>query len=386
MREVVRLLSDLVAFPVLGGDPNLAIVDYIESYLSGFGVSCTRVYDAGRTKACLHARIGPPVDGGVILSGHTDVVPVEGQDWATDPFELVEREGKLYGRGACDMKGYLACVLAAVPTFVKTALEKPIYLAFSYDEEVGCVSGQLLPEAIRDHYAETPAHCIVGEPSNLRPVIGHKGIMVYEVTVRGSAGHSSRIRTEVSAIHEAARLIGWLEEKMDALVAAGALDDRFDPPHSSLHVGVLRGGTAHNIVADSCWFTVDVRCLPGDDLAEIERDFRAYAKTVEAPMQLRFPRASITIGEYHPNVPPLITDADAPVVRLIQALTGVDELQTVAYASEGGQFSAAGFATVICGPGDIAQAHRANEYVEVSQLERGVKVLEGLSRVFGKSE
>ncbi len=380
MSNVVSLLRDLVAFPVIGGAPNLAIVDYIEDYLGGFGVSCQRVYDETGTKACLHARIGPAVDGGVILSGHTDVVPVEGQTWTSDPFALVERDGRLYGRGACDMKGYLACVLAAVPTFVKTDLTKPIYLAFSYDEEVGCVSGQRLAEAIRDHYAETPTWCIVGEPSHVEPVVGHKGIMVYEVTVRGSAGHSSRVRTEVSAVHEASRIVGWLEGKMDALVAAGHLDDRFDPPHTSLHVGMIRGGTAHNIVADSCWFTVDIRCLPSDDLAAIEADFRAFAKTQAAQMQTRFAGASITIEEYHPNVPPLITEESSEAVARIRELTGVQGLRTVAYASEGGQFSAAGFETVICGPGDIAQAHRADEFVEIAQLHRGVEVLLKLAK------
>ncbi len=380
MSNARTILADLVAFPVIGGDPNLVIVDYIEDYLSGFGVSCTRVYDATGAKACLHARIGPAVDGGVILSGHTDVVPVEGQTWTTDPFVLVERGGRLYGRGACDMKGFLACVLAAVPTFVKTELDKPIYLAFSYDEEVGCVSGQLLAEAIRDHYTERPSCCIVGEPSNMEPVVGHKGIMVYKVTVRGSAGHSSRIRTEVSAVHEASRLILWLEGKMDSLLAAGHLDARFEPPHTSLHVGVVRGGTAHNIVADQCWFTVDVRCLPSDDLAAIEVDFRAFAKTQEAVMKQRFPGASITIEEYHPNVPPLITEETSEAVALIRRLTGVRALRTVAYASEGGQFSAVGFETVICGPGDIAQAHRADEFVEISQLERGLEVLLNLAK------
>ncbi len=271
-------------------------------------------------------------------------------------------------------------MLAAVPTFVKTDLAKPIYLAFSYDEEVGCISGRLLAEAIRDHYPENPGACIVGEPSRMEPVTGHKGIMVYKVTVRGSAGHSSRIRTEVSAVHEASRIVLWIEGKMDELVAEGFSDERFDPPHTSLHVGMIRGGTAHNIVADSCWFTLDVRCLPSDDLAAIEADFRAFAKTQEAAMQRRFAGASITIEEYHPNVPPLITEESSEAVALIRAITGVEALRTVAYASEGGQFSAAGFDTVICGPGDIAQAHRADEFVEIAQLHRCVEVLEKLAR------
>lgn len=379
MKDARRLLSDLVAFPVLGGEPNLAIVDYLEDYLRGFGVSPTRVYDETGEKACLHARIGPPVDGGTILSGHTDVVPVEGQTWTTDPFTLTERDGRLYGRGACDMKGYLACVLAAVPTLVKTTLDRPVYLAFSYDEEVGCVSGQLLAEAIRDHYRETPAACIVGEPSMLRPVVGHKGIAVYEVVVRGSAGHSSRIRTEVSAVHEAARLILYLEACMERYAEEGPLDERFEPPHTSLHVGQIRGGTAHNIVADEARFTVDVRNLPGHDVDDILSRFAAFAKTREQELRKRFAGAEIAIAPYHPLVPPLSTPEDSPAVSLVRRLSGVDEVGTVAYASEGGQFSGAGFATVICGPGDIAQAHRADEFVSVAQLQAGVRMLERLA-------
>ena len=374
------LLRDLVAFPVFGGDPNLGIVDYLEDHLRRFGVRPTRLYDDTGEKACLHARIGPPVDGGTILSGHTDVVPVEGQAWTTDPFALVERDGRLYGRGACDMKGFLACVLAAVPTLSAARLTKPVYLAFSYDEEVGCVSGRLLAEAIRDGYEERPAVCIVGEPSLLRPVVGHKGIAVYEVTVRGSAGHSSRIRTEVSAVHEAARLVGWLEALMARYAEAGPHDARFEPPYTTLHVGQIRGGSAHNIVADECRFTVDVRNLPGHTVAEILGAFRAYAKTEERRLRERFAGASIAIATFHPTVPALSTPEDSPAVALARELSGVSEVRTVAYASEGGQFSDAGFATVICGPGDIAQAHRADEYIAVEQLDRGVAMLKRLAR------
>ena len=332
-------------------------------------------------KACLHARIGPAVDGGVILSGHTDVVPTEGQAWSSDPFALTERDGRLYGRGACDMKGFLACALAAVPALRAAELARPVYLAFSYDEEVGCVSGQLLAEAIRDHYRERPRYCIVGEPSMLQPVVGHKGIAVLKVTVRGSAGHSSRIRTEVSAVHEAARLVLWLEDYMHGLVSGGRLDERFDPPHTSLHVGQLHGGTAHNIVADEAWFTVDIRNVPRDEQGAVVADFEAYAKTHEARLRQRFPRASIVVEPYHPSVPPLDTPADSPALDFIARLTGRTDTTAVSYAAEAGQFSNAGFATVICGPGDIAQAHRADEFISVEQLAAGQAMIERLPKV-----
>lgn len=330
-------------------------------------------------KACLHARIGPPVDGGVILSGHTDVVPVEGQAWTSDPFALTERAGRLYGRGACDMKGFLACVLAAVPKLVEADLARPVYLAFSYDEEIGCVSGQLLAEAIRDHYDERPATCIVGEPSMLQPVVGHKGIAVYKVTVRGSAGHSSRIRTEVSAVHEAARLVNWCEDYMDALIAAGHLDERFDPPHTSVHVGQLHGGTAHNIVAEEAWFTVDIRNIPGDRQADVVEALRAAAETQESAMRERFAGASIAVAPYHPSVPPLDTPAGSPAIDFITGLTGRTDTTAVSYAAEAGQFANAGFATVICGPGDIAQAHRADEFISMEQLALGTEMIERLA-------
>jgi len=380
-----QLLADLVAFPILGGQANLELIGYLEAYLNALGVDTNRVPDpAGADKACLHARIGPAVDGGVILSGHTDVVPVEGQTWTSDPFKLTEHDSRLYGRGACDMKGFLACVLAAIPSFLAADLQRPIYLAFSFDEEIGCVSGQLLAEAIREFYSERPAYCIVGEPSMLQPVLGHKGIVVDKVTVHGSAGHSSRIRTEVSAVHEAARLVLWLEDYMNELVSEGHLDDRFDPPHSSLHVGQLHGGSAHNIVADTAWFTVDIRNIPRDSQEDIRRAFAAFAKTHQAKLQERFAEARIEIESFHPTVPALDTPNDSPAARFIAELTGRSDFAAVAYAAEAGQFSNAGFGTVICGPGDIAQAHRADEFIALEQLEGGVAMLKRLGQTLSQ--
>ena len=382
--QVQQLLRDLVAFPILGGDSNLEIIAYLEDYLTSFGVSCHRVPDpTGAAKSCLHARIGPAVDGGVILSGHTDVVPVAGQDWTSDPWTLTERGGKLYGRGACDMKGYLACMLAAVPTLLGADLRRPVYLAFSFDEEIGCVSGRLLADAIRAHYDERPATCIVGEPSMLQPILAHKGITVDRVTVRGSAGHSSRIRTEVSAVHEAARLVLWLDAYMEQLVAQGRVDERFDPPHTSVHVGQLHGGSAHNIVAEEAWFSVDTRNVPQDDQQEMRAEFAAFAKTRQQELQRRYAGARIEIETMHPTVPALDTGASSAGAQLIAGLTGRTDYGAVSYAAEAGQFSNAGFSTVICGPGDIAQAHRADEYISIEQLEAGVRMLEGLAAELG---
>lgn len=377
--KTIQILSDLLQFDVLGGQSNLSILEYIVSFLNERNIPHRLVPNEDMTKASLHCRIGPPVDGGVILSGHMDVVPVAGQDWNTDPFTLTEKDNVFYGRGTCDMKGFVACCLAFADTFQNAPLKRPVYFAFSYDEEVGCLAGPELARDIRTHYNEKPAYAIIGEPSLMQPVIGHKGICVLETTVNGSAGHSSRIRSEVSAIHVAAGLISWLEQKMETLIEQGSVDDRFMPPHSSLHVGMISGGIAPNVIADKCTFQWDVRVIPSDNVHEIIEDFRSHCSRVVSQLQERFKEAKIITTEIHPPVPPLGTDQHAGVVSFIQKLTGDNTTTTVAYAAEAGQFSNEGFETVICGPGDIAQAHRANEFVTAEQLQKCLQMLDNLT-------
>ena len=372
MSTVQKILAKLVSFPILGGDSNLVIVEYITEFLDQYGVEYHLIPNEEGTKKLIHARIGPAVDGGIILSGHTDVVPVAGQDWDTDPFILTEKDGKLYARGSCDMKGYLACCLATIPEMVKADLKRPIYLAFSYDEEIGCMMGTPMAEAIRDYYEERPQFAIIGEPSMLQPIVGHKGIVVYETTVHGSAGHSSRIRQEVSAIHEAAKLVVWLENKMNNLVEAAHIDERFSPPHTSIHVGQFNGGIAPNVIADKCTFSWDVRNIPMDNIEDIRADFDQYCQEQEKLLQERFAGAKIETIVGHPLVPALDTPEHLAVVPVIKKLSRVEVVDTVAYAAEAGQFSNAGFQSVICGPGSIAQAHRANEFISVEQLDLGV--------------
>jgi len=379
MTKTIEILADLVSFPVLGGESNLTILSYIEKYLDQYDVPYVRVPNEDGTKASLFARIGPSVDGGVVLSGHMDVVPVAGQAWDTDPFILTQIGDKLYARGACDMKGFLACCLALIPEWVALNLQKPLYLAFSYDEEVGCLAAPALVKALLEYYPEKPAYAIIGEPTRMQPMIGQKGICVLETTVHGSAGHSSRIRQEVSAIHVAAKLITWLENKMNALVEAGHLDDRFTPPHSSLHVGMVQGGIAPNVIADQCRFQWDVRTIPQNKLADILADFAAHCALVEKELQVRFPGACIVTTEHHPPVPPLDTPADAPIVAFVQAAAPIQALGTVAYAAEAGQFAEAGIPAMLCGPGDIAQAHRPNEFIAWEQLEMGLAFLRNVA-------
>lgn len=379
-----EILAKLVSFPVLGGEANHSIASWIKGYLTKHGVAYQVVPDETGTKEAIHCRIGPATDGGIILSGHMDVVPTVGQPWNTDPFVLTPKGDKLYARGSCDMKGYLACCLASVTMFKAADLQKPVYFAFSFDEEIGCMAGDLLAGAIRDFYDEQPGGAIIGEPSMLRPMVGQKGIMVYTTTVHGSQGHSSRIKEEVDAIHEAARLVVWLEDKMDALIADGRTDDRFHPNHTSIHVGTIKGGSAFNIIANECSFDWDFRNIPMDDAQDIIDAFHAYCRERIALRRKVYPGFNITHSAMHPPVPPLDTAEDAPIVDLIKRISGVNETSTVAYAAEAGQFSNAGFPSVICGPGDIAQAHRANEFVAVEQLKGCMEMLERLARELKK--
>lgn len=373
---VEKLLEKLVSFPVLGGESNLSIIGWIQDYVESFGIETNLIYNEEKTKASLHCRIGPKVDNGVILSGHTDVVPVEGQEWHTDPFVLTDKgDGNLYGRGSCDMKGFIACCLTVLPEMVKAELKKPIYFAFSYDEEIGCLAGPELAKTFNDFYEENPKYAIIGEPSLMEPIVGQKAIYILETYVSGSAGHSSRIKEEVSAVHEATRLIVWLENKMNSLIEKNRFDNRFHPPHTTIHVGMIQGGIAPNVIADKAHFFWDVRTIPMDNVHNIVKEFEYHCKQREAEMQKIFPGFSIRTVENHPEVPHLDTADDAEVVDLIKKISENSKLNTVSYASEAGQFANEGFQSVICGPGSIAQAHRPNEFINKDQLRKGVDML-----------
>ena len=376
---VEEILAKLVSFPVLGGQSNLSILHWIKDYLESYGVKVILVPNKTENKASLHCRIGPAIDGGVILSGHMDVVPVVGQEWTTDPFVLTDKgDGKWYGRGSCDMKGFLACCLAVVPQMVSIDLKKPIYFAFSYDEEIGCLAAPELANAIKDFYSETPKYAIIGEPSMMEPIIGQKGIYIMDTYVNGSAGHSSRIKQEVSAVHEAMRLILWLEKKMDALIEAGITDDRFHPPHSTIHIGMVDGGIAPNVIADKAHFSWDIRTIPKDSIDAVVSEFEAHCRKTEQALRKIYPEFKIENIENHPPVPHLDTQATDEVVALIKTISGNSRWDTVSYAAEAGQFAEAGFQSAICGPGSIAQAHRADEFISKDQLQKGVTMIENL--------
>ncbi|MCV6631423.1 MAG: acetylornithine deacetylase [Flavobacteriaceae bacterium] len=377
---VTEILEKLVSFDVLGGESNTSIITWIKKFIEAHGVQTTLVPNTDGTKANLHCRIGPAVDGGVILSGHTDVVPVKGQSWTTDPFTLTQKEDKLYGRGSCDMKGFVACCLAALPDMIQANLQKPIYFAFSYDEEVGCIGAPSLIKSIQATYTEKPTYVIVGEPTMMQPIVGQKGIHIVDITVHGSEGHSSRIMQEVSAVHEAAKLVVWLEQKMHHLIDNGMQDTRFNPPHSSMHIGQIHGGIAANVIAHHCKFSLDIRTIPSDDLDNIIAEIEAHCKAQEIEGQKKNPNFKIEIVDFHPPVPALDTKDDSPVIPLIAEITGNNNTSGVSYGAEAGHFHLAGYQTIICGPGNIAQAHRANEFIAVDQLELGMEMLGNLMK------
>lgn len=366
--EARRQLARLVAFDTTSRLSNLALVDYVEAELAAVGVTGTRVANADDSKANLFATIGPAVEGGIVLSGHTDVVPVDGQPWSSDPFTLTERGGRLYGRGTCDMKGFLALALAVTKT--GAPLARPIHLAFSYDEEVGCLGAPAMIARI----AETlpaPAAVIVGEPTNMEVVSGHKSISTWTVTVTGHEAHSSLTHLGISANMVAIGLMGRLAAIADRLAAEADHGSPFHPPHATLTIGEIHGGTAVNILARECRFVFDLRCPPGEDPDRIIRPFLEAATEADTLIRARFPDAGVRV-ERRSATPSFRPVPDSAAERIARRLAGDNgPARVVSYAAEAGQFQGAGFATVICGPGSIEQAHQPDEYVEIAQLERG---------------
>ena len=361
------LLAELIAFNTVSRESNLALIEFVRFYLCGFGVDSQLVFSADRRKANLYARLGPQGPGGILLSGHSDVVPVDGQDWSVPPFELTERDGKLYGRGSADMKGYLACVLAAVPALLAKPLRRPLHIAISYDEEVGCLGVRGLLEELVTR-PDKPAICLIGEPTSMRPVLGHKGKLAMRCDVHGAACHSAYAPQGVNAIEYAARLIGKLGEIGQRLAAPEHHDPRFDPPYSTVQTGMIKGGRALNIVPAECQFDFEVRALPHADPQQVASELQDYAvrellpqmRAVQPATDIRFTPLS--------TYPGLVTAPDSEAAQLLALLCGSDEFGTVAFGTEGGLFDQAGIATVVCGPGSMEQGHKPDEFVSVEQL------------------
>jgi acetylornithine deacetylase len=372
-----ELLARLVAFDTESAKSNIPLIRFVEDYLGQYDIASQRVPTANGEKASLFATIGPSDAPGLALSGHTDVVPVAGQTWDSDPFRLTERDGKLYGRGSCDMKGYLACALAMVPQFARRRLKMPIHLAFSYDEEVGCTG-------VRPMIAELgkrlplPRLVFVGEPTEMGVVDAHKGPVRWRVQLRGRAAHSSMPHYGVNAIAYAGRLLGELS-RMEQDLKAGEQDARFDPPYTTLQVTQIEGGTASNVVPVPCWFGWEIRGLPGFDPTQLDRRLKTFAAEQCLPeMQRLAPEAEITIQATN-QVAAYAADEASGIVPLTLKLAGQNKTFAVSYCTEAGLFQGGGAPAIVCGPGNIAQAHTANEFLSLEELEKCLAFLARLA-------
>jgi acetylornithine deacetylase len=365
-----EILDWLVAFPTVSRDSNIALVDWVEDYLASHGILCHRHWNEERDKAALYAHVGPQVEGGVVLSGHTDVVPVDGQPWTSDPYTLTERDGKLYGRGTTDMKGFDALAIWAMVEAQHRGVTRPLQIALSYDEEVGCTGAPPLIEAM----AELPraSDVLVGEPTSMKVVTGHKGGVSYWVHVHGFEVHSSILERGVSAIMWGAKLIDWANQVNAEQAAAepAGMAGLFDPPYTNVHVGQIQGGTAHNITAKDCEFGLGFRVVPGETLDQWRERATAKAAELTAEMQAVIPDTRIEMTEKF-ALPPFAPTENNGAEALARQITGDNSDNHVSYGTEASHFQAAGYDAVVCGPGDIAVAHQPDEHITVAQFDEG---------------
>ena len=376
--KAVELLKTLVGFDTTSYNSNLELIEFIQSYLSSYDIDSTLIHDESGKKANLYATIGRTDIGGVMLSGHTDVVPVAGQDWDTDPFSLTESSDKLYGRGSADMKGFIALVLSRVPEMVSSELTKPIHLAFSYDEEIGCVGVQRMLDLL-EHQPIKPSCCIIGEPTGMEVVIGHKGKHATRVKVRGHACHSGQSPLGVNAIDFASELIVYIRKLAHEKAQNGPFDKDYEVPYTTLHTGVVGGGTALNIVPNLCQFDFEIRHLYEEDPQHLLDQIKSFARDhLENEMHLIDSDTGFdfeTLATY----PGLLTDPGIEFVTYVKGLLDNNAHSKVIFGSEGGLFQKRlGIPTLVCGPGNIDQAHKANEYISLDQLQKGGNFLDCL--------
>ncbi len=378
-----QILDQLVSFPTVSRVSNLDLIDWLEGYLAGHGIAAHRHWNEDRTKAALFAHVGPWKEGAAVLSGHSDVVPVDGQHWTSDPWAVVEREGRLYGRGTCDMKGFVALSVWALVEARHRGVARPLQLALSYDEEIGCTGAPPMIAAMQGVLPKGEA-VVVGEPSRMALITGHKGGTGFHVHVKGFEVHSSLLPYGVSAIMEGARLIGWVNDQNTAIQSAppSAVAALFDPPFTTLHVGMISGGTAHNITAADCRFAIETRVVPDDDLEGRAAAIEAEALRLDAALKAKRPEAGVHLDRFF-GVPPLRPEVEGAAEALVRRLTGNNATGVVSYGTEAGQFQDAGYSAVVCGPGDIAQAHQPDEYLELSEFQAGQAFMERLVQHLG---
>lgn len=362
-----EMIDRLIAFDTTSRNSNLELIAWVADYLKGWGIESSLSHDEEGSKANLFATIGEKRDGGIVLSGHTDVVPVDGQPWDTDPFQVVEKDGRLYGRGTSDMKSFIAVALAMVPDFQAKKLTAPIHFALSYDEEVGCLGVHGLIADVKAQGIK-PRAALIGEPTMMTVVDAHKGIAGYVTKFRGVPAHSSATHIGVSATHAAARFVTFLDDMFEEYQGRARPDLGFVPPYTTIQVGILSGGTANNIIAQDCVVNWHYRTMPTDDPAEIKARAFACLDELRAKLQAQNPACDVTTV-LRAQVPPLKPDSASPATELALALTGANNTSQASFATEAGIFQEGGFPAVVCGPGDIAQAHQPNEFITLAQVE-----------------
>lgn len=373
--SAIEILERLVAFDSISGKPTHEIVGYIQDYLANLGVETTLSFDEAGERANVFATIGPQIDGGVLLNGHTDVVPVEGQTWASDPFTLARRNDRLYGRGSVDMKGFLACVLASVPRFQAADLSRPIHIAFSYDEETGGYGMPVLLDSMAT-FPFRPDVVIVGEPTEMQIITGHKGGYEMRTEITGHEVHSCDPRPGVSAISAAMKLIAKIEDMGVQRAANPIPNSPYDPPYPTFNVGIVEGGAARNATAGWCNFDWEYRQMPGEDGAATIAEIEDYAANILLPpMKAVNPKADIRIITEAP-VPGLDDRNAAKAAAFVSEITGLNSQGVVSFGTDGGYFSDAGFSTVVFGPGSISRAHGPDEYIEIGELAQGLDFMD----------
>ena len=372
-----QLLDHLVSFPTVSCDTNLPLIHFVRDYFAQHDIDSVVIPNEDGTKAGLVAQVGPNVAGGVALSGHSDVVPVEGQDWITDPWNVVEKDDRLYGRGTCDMKGFVALAMAAIVKAKSMDLQRPLQFALSRDEEVGLLGAPDVAKGLLDNFAKVEA-VVVGEPTEMQVVTGHKSCDDLQFHVRGHEVHSSRLNEGVSAVMCAARFVEWvrqqnIESQAKTPSATAAL---YDPSFTTLHVGKINGGTAHNITAKDCYFSIDLRCVGDERTEDWLAKIQEQIDIIEAEMQVVHPDVFFNINVM--RGPAVVPEVEGKAEALARRLTGDNGSHTVAYGTDGGHFQKEEFSVVICGPGSIAQAHQPNEFIELTEFHAGAQMLERL--------
>ena len=383
--DPLALMTKLISFPTVSRDSNLPLVDWVESYLDSHGIPAHRVYDETGEKAALFAHVGPDVEGGIVLSGHTDVVPVDGQAWDTDPWTVIEKDGKYFGRGTCDMKGFDALSIWALVEAHHRGVTRPLQLALSYDEEVGCLGAPPMIDRMVETLPKASA-VIVGEPSMMNAVTAHKGGLGLNTRIKGYEVHSSLMHTGVSAIMYGARLIEWANQTNAASAAAepSPVAAMFEPTFTTVHIGTIEGGTADNITAKDCRFSVDMRVLPDESPERWHEIYMEQVAGVVADMKAVHPDTAIEVDTTF-WVPGLRPEEDGEAERIVRQITGDNGEHVVSYGTEAGQFQERDYSVVICGPGSIEQAHQPNEFIEVAQFKAGAAFLERMLDTMGRA-